>query len=83
MSLADRAAAIAARVRADDAAKPRELSGSETRDLHAAADRSNPKREWFSVTRDGITFDVAFNPPVSITDAQAKYPGCKVVEVRR
>jgi hypothetical protein len=83
VSLADRAAALGARAKALEAEKPRELTPEEERALHAAAERSNPRREWFSVTRDGVTFDLAFNPPVTLTEAMAKYPGCRVVEARR
>jgi hypothetical protein len=83
MSLADRASAIASRAKAKETEKPRELTEAETRELHAAFERSNPKREWFNVTRNGTTFDIAFNPPITLNEAKERYPDCTVREAKR
>ncbi|MCC6197758.1 MAG: hypothetical protein IT518_25185 [Burkholderiales bacterium] len=44
----------------------------------AANDGATPAGEWYHVTRDGGTVEVAFCSPQSLAEARARYPGCAV-----
>lgn len=54
------------------------LTDRQERSLTATLDREQP-REWYRVQRPSQpAFEVAFNPPQTLPEAKARYPGCEV-----
>lgn len=71
MNLADRAAQIAARARGEPAPSQPDSSPQKP---PQKPQQNEARATWFRITRDGSTFDVAFNPELTLPQAQEQYP---------